>query len=356
MKGDMIREEHGNLLRADVDALVNTVNTVGVMGKGIALQFKRAYPEMFKSYERAAKENAVNIGKMFVWETGAMTGPRFIINFPTKRHWRAPSRLEDIGEGLHDLVAVILEYGIRSIAIPPLGCGNGGLQWREVAPLIWDALRPLENMVDILVYPPEGAPPAADMITRTAPPRMTAARAAVVKLLKTYEDSSFHEATLIEVQKLAYFLQLSGENLRLEFTKGNYGPYADNLRKTLREIEGHFISGFGDGSAKVMNAEPLQVVAAAAEQADAVLADDRDAAARVERVIALTEGFTSMYGLELLASVHWAATRAPEWDREKIVEVVRSWNKRKSSLFTEAHIAEALEQLSAQNWLPIAAA
>ncbi|WP_043731190.1 type II toxin-antitoxin system antitoxin DNA ADP-ribosyl glycohydrolase DarG [Nocardia asiatica] len=352
----MIREEHGNLLRADVDALVNTVNTVGVMGKGIALQFKRAYPEMYKAYERAAKENAIRIGEMFVWETEALSGPRLIVNFPTKRHWRSPSRLEDIRSGLLDLVTAIEKYQIRSIAIPPLGCGNGGLDWKEVAPLIWDALRPLEKSVDIRIYPPEGAPPAADMITRTAAPRMTAARAAVVKLLRAYEESSFHEATLIEVQKLVYFLQQSGENLRLEFVKGNYGPYADNLRKTLREIEGHFIVGFGDGSAPVTTAEPLAVVEAAARQADAVLAADQQTAARVARVLALTEGFTSMYGLELLASVHWAATRENVRDAADVIRLVRGWNKRKSSLFTEHHITEALTQLRAHDWLSESAA
>ncbi len=181
----MIREAHGNLLRADVEALVNTVNTVGVMGKGIALQFRRAYPEMFLAYERATKFGDVRIGEMFVWETGALDGPRFIVNFPTKRHWRSSSRLPDIEAGLTDLVTTIKKHGIRSIAIPPLGCGHGGLQWHDVAPLIWESLEPLARSVDILVYPPEGAPPAADMITRTARPRMTTTRAAVIKLLRS---------------------------------------------------------------------------------------------------------------------------------------------------------------------------
>ncbi|MBF6293684.1 type II toxin-antitoxin system antitoxin DNA ADP-ribosyl glycohydrolase DarG [Nocardia farcinica] len=348
----MIREEHGNLLRADVDALVNTVNTVGVMGKGIALQFKRAYPDMFKEYERAAKANRIHVGEMFVWETGALDGPRFIVNFPTKRHWRSASRLDDIALGLRHLAAVIDSHGIRSIAIPPLGCGNGGLDWAEVAPLIWDALRPLATDVEILVFPPEGAPPAVDMPTRTTAPRMTAARAAVVKLLKAYEEYSFHEATLIEVQKLTYFLQAAGENLRLDFVKGRYGPYADDLRKTLREIEGHFIVGFGDGSAQVMSAEPLQVIDAAAGRAEQLLATDPRTAARVERVIELTDGFTSMYGLELLATVHWAATREHARRHGDVVRIVQSWTKRKKSLFTENHIDNALDRLSTHNWIP----
>ncbi|MCA1704199.1 MAG: macro domain-containing protein, partial [Actinobacteria bacterium] len=132
----MIHESHGNLLDSDAEALVNTVNTVGVMGKGIALQFRRRYPDMFRAYERAAKRREVRLGQMHVWDTGAMTGLRFVINFPTKGHWRARSRLPDIEAGLADLVRVVREKSISSIAVPPLGCGSGGLDWAEVKPLI----------------------------------------------------------------------------------------------------------------------------------------------------------------------------------------------------------------------------
>jgi O-acetyl-ADP-ribose deacetylase (regulator of RNase III) len=149
----VITEAEGNLLDADVDALVNTVNTVGVMGKGIALQFRRAYPAMFEDYSRAVKQGAVQTGRMHLWETGLLAGPRFIINFPTKRHWRAGSKIEWIDAGLRDLVRTIEEYKIRSIALPPLGCGNGGLAWSDVKPLIVDALGAL-NDVDVLLFPP----------------------------------------------------------------------------------------------------------------------------------------------------------------------------------------------------------
>jgi O-acetyl-ADP-ribose deacetylase (regulator of RNase III) len=135
----LITEAHGNLLEADVDVLVNTVNTVntvGIMGKGIALQFRRAFPAMYKDYSHAAKRREVALATMHVWPTGHLTGPRFVINFPTKGHWRSRSQLGDIDRGLDDLVRVIQEHGIRSIAIPPLGCGNGGLAWSEVEPLL----------------------------------------------------------------------------------------------------------------------------------------------------------------------------------------------------------------------------
>ncbi|OXR39667.1 hypothetical protein B7C42_08263 [Nocardia cerradoensis] len=347
----MIREEHGNLLRSDAEALVNTVNTVGVMGKGIALQFKRAYPEMFRAYERATAGGDVRIGEMFVWETGALSGPKFIINFPTKRHWRSPSRIEDIESGLRGLVDVIAQRKILSIAIPPLGCGNGGLAWDEVAPRIWESLTPIADSVDVRIYPPEGAPPASQMVNRTSPPQMTAARAAIIKLLYVYEMASDHATTLIEAQKLAYFLQISGENLRLDFVQGRYGPYADNLRKALSHMEGHFICGFGDGSAKALDAEPLTVVGAAVGRAEEVLADAKTTARRVDRVIGLTEGFASMYGMELLATVHWASLRSRTRDIGEIVEIVQSWNERKNRIFTTPHIAFALDKLDSDGWL-----
>ncbi len=159
----MIREVSGNLLAADVDAVVNTVNTAGVMGKGIALQIKRAYPAMFTAYQRAAKAGELRPGRMHVWPTGLLDGPRYVINFPTKRHWRSPSRLEYVATGLDDLVRVVRELGIRSIAVPPLGCGNGGLAWRDVRPLMTAALGALDG-VDVYIYPPAGPPAAADMI------------------------------------------------------------------------------------------------------------------------------------------------------------------------------------------------
>ena len=155
----MIEEVRGNLLAADADTLVNAVNTVGVMGKGIALQFKRAYPEMFNAYVDACNAGEVKIGKMHVWSTGSPTGPRFIINFPTKRHWRSPSRIEYVDDGLQDLVKVVRDRKIQSVAIPPLGAGNGGLNWAQVRPRIIAAF---ERMPDIrvLLFEPLGVPAA----------------------------------------------------------------------------------------------------------------------------------------------------------------------------------------------------
>jgi O-acetyl-ADP-ribose deacetylase (regulator of RNase III) len=132
----MLESCSGNLLEADVKALVNTVNCVGEMGKGLALQFKQAFPENFEEYRRACQSGEVKPGQMFIVPTGRLTNPRYIINFPTKRHWKNPSRIEAIETGLLALIETVKQFGMRSIAVPPLGCGNGGLAWSRVAPLI----------------------------------------------------------------------------------------------------------------------------------------------------------------------------------------------------------------------------
>lgn len=337
----MITSENGNLLHADAEALVNTVNTVGVMGKGIALQFKKAYPAMFTAYERACKNGDVQLGHMHVWETGAREGPQFVINFPTKGHWRAPSRLADIVAGLGDLVEVVQKYQITSIAIPPLGCGNGGLDWADVEPLIVGAFDDLAD-VTVKLYPPHGAPVAAEMPNATTRPPMTTGRAALVALLARYSRLAVG-ATPIEIQKLMYFLQAAGEPLKLRFQPGHYGPYADNLRHVLSTVEGHFITGYGDGSSRVLEAEAMMPLPGAEDEASRILADHADTRERVEQVMRAIDGFESRYGMELLASVHWVMSHdgAAAADWREAMERVHQWTPRKKQTFTAEHIEAA---------------
>ena len=125
----MIEYKTGNLLHEDAEALVNSVNCVGVMGRGIALQFKRAWPDNFRAYAAACRRGEVRPGRMFVFPTNQLDNPKYIINFPTKRHWRSKSRLEDIRAGLEALAQEIRQRKIRSVAVPPLGSGLGGLPW-----------------------------------------------------------------------------------------------------------------------------------------------------------------------------------------------------------------------------------
>lgn len=354
----MIQESHGNLLDAKAEALVNTVNTVGVMGKGIALQFRRAFPENYKAYKRACDQGAIELGRMFIWDAGALggDGPRYIINFPTKKHWRSKSKLSDIRAGLEDLVRKLKDLSIESVAVPPLGCGHGGLRWDEVRRLMVQAFDEVPD-VTVLLYPPEGAPAAAEQPVRTDTPRMTPGRAALIGIMQRYLPFSV-EITAVDIQKIMYFMQESGEPLRLNYAKGRYGPYADNLRHVLSSMEGHYIRGTGDGSAKALDSIPFEVLPDAKPAAAALLADQPATSARMDRVSRLIEGFESTYGLELLATVHWAARRSDDGSpraeplgQDEVAQVVTTWSRRKKRLFTPRHIAKAYERLLEHGWL-----
>jgi O-acetyl-ADP-ribose deacetylase (regulator of RNase III) len=354
----MIHLTRGDLLRADVDALVNTVNTVGVMGKGVALQFRQAYPRNYEAYRRACNQGEVELGRMFVFDAGQLIHPRYIVNFPTKKHWKSKSRLEDIEAGLVDLVRVIQNLDIKSIAIPPLGAGSGGLNWSDVRPRIETALGGLSD-VDVMLYAPEGAPAASAMKVGTSKPRITAGRAALLGLLKRYVQPGLGTspgpgASLLEIQKLLYLLQAMGENLRLNFAAGHYGPYAENVNHVLRALEGHYIRGYGDRTRPVSEAAPIELLPGAAEEADDLLNTSPDTLHRFHRVIKLIDGFESPYGLEVLATVHWVAThvdRASRNDPDLAVRLVQAWSRRKQRLFTERHIKIAWQRLRDERWL-----
>lgn len=344
----MIEFTSGDILKCEADALVNTVNCVGVMGRGIALQFKNAFPGNFKAYEVACKREIVQPGRMFVYETGQLTPPRFIVNFPTKRHWRGKSRIEDVDAGLVDLVRVIRDKGIRSIAIPPLGSGLGGLDWTEVRPRIERALGELDD-VQVLVYEPIGAPSSGRMVNAREVPTITAGRAALVELIHRYLGGLLDPfVTLLEVHKLMYFMQEAGEPLRLKYVKALYGPYAENLRHVLRAVEGHLIVGYADGGDAPD--KPLSLVPGAVDEAKAFLEQHETSRARFERVTRLVEGFESPDGLELLATVHWVMSREGATQHDRVTRHVYDWNMRKRR-FTSRQLAIAEDRLRSQGWL-----
>ena len=335
----------------DAEALVNTVNCVGVMGRGIALQFKKEFHENFLAYSKACKDDEVRPGRMFVYETGRLTNPRYIINFPTKRHWRGNSRMEDVEAGLRTLVDVIRERNIRSIAIPPLASGLGGLAWDEVRPRIEESLRSLDDLGDrrIVIFEPYGAPEAAHMVRKRKAPKMTPARAVLVGLMRRYLNGLLDPfVTLLEVHKLMYFMQLAGEPLKLRYKKGIYGPYAENLRHLLHEVEGYFISGYADGGDAPD--EPLELVPGAVEDAAAFLDSSADTRERFDRVADLIEGFESDFGLELLSTVHWVVDKVQPQTFDEVATHVYAWNDRKKQ-FSLRQLKIAVEVLSQKGWI-----
>lgn len=343
----MIEFTTGDILKCEAEAIVNTVNCVGIMGRGIALQFKNAYPDNFKAYAAACQRDEVQPGRMMVHETGQLTLPHYIINFPTKRHWRGRSRIEDIDSGLAALMEFIRMRNIHSVAIPPLGSGLGGLDWHEVLPRIEQAFAALPD-VQVLVFEPKGAPSDV-MVNARDVPKMTAGRAALVELIYCYLGGLLDPfVTLLEVHKLMYFMQAAGEPLRLKYVKAPYGPYAENLRHVLHAIEGHFLSGYGDGGDAPD--KPLNLVPGAVEEAKEYLTQHTQTRERFDRVTQLVEGFESPYGLELLASVHWVMKHEEAMTPDEIAGQIYAWNTRKQQ-FTSRQIVIARERLLSQNWL-----
>ena len=349
----MISYTSGDVLNADVEALVNTVNCVGIMGRGVALQFKNMFPENFEAYAAACAIEAVQPGKMFVFETGHLTNPRYIINFPTKRHWKGKSRVKDIDAGLVALRGEIIRRGIRSIAIPPLGSGLGGLDWSAVKPRIVAALSPLQD-VDIRIYEPLGAPEASAMVRSQEVPEMTPGRAALIVLMQRYIGGLMDPfVSLLEVHKLLYFLQEAGEGLRLRYRKAHYGPYAENLTHLLRKVEGHFISGYADGGDSPDKL--LEIVPGAITDAEAALMEARDTRKRFDSVADLVDGFETPFGLELLATVHWVARHEGAQTIDEVIAATYRWNDRKHR-FSQEQLTLAHEVLRRKGWLEARAA
>lgn len=344
----MITYTSGDILNADVEALVNTVNCVGIMGRGIALQFKNMFPDNFDAYASACAREEVQPGKMFIYPTRELTNPHFIVNFPTKRHWRGKSRIEDIESGLVALREEIVRRGIKSIAIPPLGSGLGGLDWQDVKPRIVSALSSLQD-VDIRVYEPKGAPEASAMVRRQEAPKMTPGRAALVVLMQRYVGGLMDPfVSLLEVHKLLYFLQESGEGLRLQYRKAHYGPYAENLTHLLRTVEGHFISGYADGGDRPDKL--LEIVPGALADAETMLAEAEDTRRRFDTVADLVEGFETPFGLELLATVHWVVRHEGAATVDEVVAATYGWNDRKRR-FSPEQLVLAHDVLAHKGWI-----
>lgn len=341
----MIKYINQNILESDAEALVNTVNTMGIMGKGIALQFKEKFPLNFKLYQKACKNNQVVTGLMFVTRTSTFTNPKYIINFPTKTNWRTPSKLEYIEEGLNDLVSVLLENHIQSVTLPPLGCGNGGLDWKDVKPIIEKKLSPISNKISIEVIEP-GHHVYARTTMAEAPP-LTKPRAMILALADAYSVLGF-DISHLELQKLAYFIQVMGQSdLKLNYIKGSYGPYASNLKHLLAYLEGYYIKG----QIRFQDMAPVDPLILSDDKLDLVrdylsknLTTEEEK--RLSLVIEFIRGFESPFGLELLATVLWAKRDTRSEDLSSIINYVHNWSDRKRQLMLPEQIDIALKRVN----------
>lgn len=337
----------GNLLTAPVDALVNTVNTYGVMGKGIALQFRERFPQNYLAYKKACETGQIQVGKMFVFKEQTLQGEKVIINFPTKKHWRHKSQYSYIEEGLQDLVKVLKEEKIQSVALPPLGCGNGGLEWSKVKQMIEKYLSPLNN-IDILVYEPNDQVKA--LLRKELPKkeaRLTDARAMLLYSLFWYEQFG-ENATVFAANKIAYLLQESGEDLKLKFIKHIYGPYAQAVEKVLYALNGTFLTGLEQMTANPF--EPLMLnYDRKVEIEHYVQTQLNDAQkARLKKVFKLLAGFESTLSLELLTSVYYLMVQKNITKPAKLSQAIQAWSPQKADRLSDDYILIAYEHINKQ--------
>jgi len=351
----MIRFTQGNLLEARAEALVNTVNTVGVMGKGIALMFKERFTENYRQYAAACKSKQVTTGKMFVTQVHELDGPRWIVNFPTKQHWKAPSKMEWVVTGLTDLRHFIVENQVKSIAVPPLGAGNGGLEWGDVRVQIEAVLGDLE--ADILVFEPTSQ--YQNVAKRKGVEKLTPARALIAELVRRYWVLGM-ECSFLEIQKLAWFMERAIERLspadnplNLQFVAHKYGPYANRLEHLLNNLDGSYLHS----EKRIGDADPFDVIWFDDERKvflqTYLKSEAKPYLEALERTAELIDGFESPFGLELLATVDWLiAKENVEATVPNVREALRKWRggsdaaKRKDRLFDDRALGIALERLT----------
>lgn len=327
----MIQYKTGNLLESEAEALVNTVNTFGVMGKGIALQFKNMFPNNFKLYSYACKNNELKIGKLLVSEEDTMlSGKKIIINFPTKTNWRLPSEYKYIEAGLTELVKVIKEKQLKSIALPPLGSGNGGLDWKKVKMILEKSLSDVD--CNIYIYEPSASINDALKKERV---KLTPARAMLLSVLyEVVRNGEF--VSEFSSEKIAYFLQRFGakETFKLEFKPNFYGPYSGKVKHVLYYLNGSYIMGYNSKDKKPF--EELGLIPDAETDVMNFLnkPENIENKAIVKKTKSFLNGFYSPFGLELLSTIDFIINDKKAFTIEDITKELSNWSDRKQLMFT----------------------
>lgn len=328
----MILYKTGNLLDSEAEVLVNTVNTMGVMGKGIALQFKSKFPDNFKMYSHACKNGEVSVGKLFITEAETLlSGKKIIVNFPTKTNWRLPSEYQYVESGLTALVEFIHKKNIKSIAIPPLGSGNGGLNWNKVKLILEKHLAGLD--CEITIYEPTTA--IQDTLKKERV-KLTPARA---MLLSVLFDLSRHGEFVSEfsAEKIAYFLQRFGakEIFKLDFHPNFYGPYSGKVKHVLYYLNGSYIMDYSSKDKKPF--EGISLIPSSESEINEFLSKPENAYHKiiVEKTKSFLNGFYSPFGLELLSTVDFIMEEKKVDTLEDITYELEKWSDRKKTLFTK---------------------
>jgi len=341
----MITYHTGDLLQAPVEALVNTVNTVGVMGKGIALQFKERFPINLREYNKACKDGTLVIGTLLTVRDNSLDkGEQWIINFPTKVDWKHKSSYSYIKSGLEELVRVIIKHDIKSIGIPPLGCGNGGLSWDKVRPLMEEYLG-LLNDVEVHIYEPNDAVKAVlQQQDQRKPVKLTPGKAIFLYSMFAYEASG-EAASLFVANKLAYFVQRLGEDLKLRFKADRYGPYADGVRHVLYALNGSYLKGLEQQTIKAFEPILLQYDKLSEVRTFVNRELNEQQRERLAQMLKLISGFESALSLEVLATVAFVMQEHPSYNEGQILDAVQQWSERKKVIMTERYVSIAYQRL-----------
>lgn len=342
----------GDVLRSSAQTLVNTVNCVGVMGKGVALAFKRRYPDMYQDYVKRCQRGEVRLGQPYVFRSEG----RLILNFPTKDHWRSVSRLEDIVAGLEYLKLNYRDWGIESLACPPLGCGNGQLEWEVVGPTLYRHLSELDIPVEL--FAPRGVSPQLELPLATdAPvgPRFVEPEwFALTALISQLERQPYHwPVGRVFLQKIAYFASAAGLPTGLSWTRGSYGPYTPTLKSVVARLQNNgLLDETSQGNMIRVTVGPtyldaLETYRPLIKEWSEPLRRTLDLASRLDT-----------HRAEVAATVHFVATElTQEFGRQpyahEVVEAVEEWKVRRRPPIQRADILEAVVTLASQKWIAV---
>ncbi len=359
----MVKTIQGDLFESQAQTLVNTVNCVGVMGKGIALEFKKRYPDLYDDYVKRCEAGKLMLGRPYLFRR--LVSP-WILNFPTKGHWRAVSRLSDIVKGLDYLEQHYREWGITSLAVPPLGSGNGQLEWRIVGPTLYRHLSRLDIPVEL--YAPHGAPKEQlepsfleqmPEETGVRPPKLGVSRinpawVALLEIVARIEHEPYHwPVGRTTFQKIAFFATESGLPTGLRYVRGSYGPFASELKSLLTRL-------VNNGLSREEKLGQMFAVKPGPTYADAV----RLYAADLRRWEPLIDRITDLFlrlrtpQAEIAATVYFAARSLAEKNLEKpseldVLEEVKRWKLKRRPPLQEAEVARSIRSLAALHWLDV---
>jgi uncharacterized protein YwgA/O-acetyl-ADP-ribose deacetylase (regulator of RNase III) len=353
----------GDLFKSDAQTLVNTVNCVGVMGKGIALEFKKRFPDMFKDYEQRCTRGEVRLGQPYLYKQGECP---WILNFPTKDHWRAVSRLSDIVAGLEHFKRNYKPWGIKSLAVPPLGCGSGQLDWTVVGPTLYRHLTELDIPVEL--YAPHGTPPrqldldflagkgpAAEGGRSAAEIRVAPAAVALLAILSRVTREPYHwPIGRTTFQKIAYFATEVGLPTGLHYGRGSFGPYSPQLKRIVAQLQNNgLLSETKRGHMFVARPGPTYRDARAQYRSQL-----KDWCPAIERVADLFLRLQRTTDAEVAATVHYVAhelkSRLDFTPSEvEVFEEVKAWKARRAPALDEARIAETVRYLNMLGWVTL---